>query len=343
MKILIIANARWLPGMSGSDSIYLNFKKHWPCETDVWEMLEIDFRPFWLCYIWRILLGCWRALWIYSWQYDFVYSASDFWMDSLPAFIFKINNITCVHKIKWIAGFYLYAPKEKWVYRLTQKPIRWLINKFADIVCVTNASMFDGFKNKKVIAVNGGVDLTLAGHGGQERVYDAVFCGRIHHSKGIQELIRIWMYVRQNKPDATLALIGDYDLGIEYVKKLIPAGDDLGIKFFGYLEDERFEIYRQSKIVLYPSKVDHFSMSPVEAMACGCPMVCFNLPVMDFIKPHGTLMAKNEQEFAYWILTLLRLDSTRTAFSKAAVSWANAWDWKITTKKVYEAINENTR
>ena len=43
MQILIIANARWIPGLSGSDIIYLNFKKYWPCDTEVWEMTEIDF------------------------------------------------------------------------------------------------------------------------------------------------------------------------------------------------------------------------------------------------------------------------------------------------------------
>ena len=336
MKVLIIANARWHPGMSGSDIIYINFKKYWPCETDVWEMLNIDFKPFAVCYIWRIVLGVLRALTCRE-RYDFIYSASDFWMDSLPAFIMKLKGM------KWVAGFYLYAPRCKTIYYFLQRVIYRLIIWFADIVCITNGSMVYGFKKKKTIEVNGGVDLVLAGDGDYPRKYDAVFCGRIHPSKGIDELIQIWKVVRGMKPDATLALIGDYDLGLDYIKKQIPSDNNLGITLFGYLGDERFGIYKSSKVVLYPATWDHFSMSPVEAMACGCPMVAFDLPVMKYIKPEGCYLAKNINDFAYNILNIIKYCNAKEevyfADKKAAIRWANTWDWKVTTKHVWDEIS----
>jgi glycosyltransferase involved in cell wall biosynthesis len=334
MKVLIIANARWIPGLSGSDIIYLNFKKHWPCEVDVWEMLDVDFKPFSVCYIWRIVSGCFKALNCRT-KYEFVYSASDFWMDSIPAFIMKLKGM------KWVAGFYLYAPRCKPIYYFLQRIVHFIIMKFADIVCVTNGSMVYGFKGKKTIEVNGGVDLTLAGYDNRPKIYDAVFCGRIHPSKGIDELIQIWRLVRKEKPDARLALIGDYDLGVKYVKRLI-MNEDLGIDVLGYLGDERFDIYKQSKVVLYPARWDHFSMSPVEAMACGCPMVAFDLPVMEKVlrKECGVLLAENIKSFSNLILYFLIRNEYRIDNGKDAIEWANTWDWKITTRKVYDQITK---
>jgi glycosyltransferase involved in cell wall biosynthesis len=331
MKILIIANARWIPGLSGSDIIYMNFKKYWPADVEVWEMLDIDFKPFWACYIYRIMRGCFRAL-LCQEKYAFVYSASDFWMDSIPAVILKLKGN------KWVAGFYLYAPRCKPIYYFLQKIVYWLILAFADIVCLTNGSMVYGFKDKKTVEVNGGVDLSLAARDRSlTRHYDAVFCGRIHPSKGINELIEIWKLVRKQKPTAKLALIGDYDLGVGYIKQLL-GGADLGITLFGYMDEARFNIYKQSKVVLYPAKWDHFSMSPVEAMACGCPMVAFDLPVMKYIKPKGVMLAKDIEEYVDFVMLLLNDRDARYALMQSAIAWANTWDWRITTKKVYDQI-----
>lgn len=365
-KVLIIANARWQPGMSGSDIIYLNFKKYWNqfykeemmkglyCRhknagyfipsnffdcVDTWEMLEIDFKPFAVCYIWRIILGCWRAL-ICRERYDFVYSASDFWMDAIPAWIMKWKGN------KWVAGFYLYAPRCKTIYYFLQRVVYWLIKKYADVVCVTNGSMVYGFKDKKTVEVNGGVDLSLCDWPHErepKRTFDAVFCGRIHPSKGIDELMQIWKLVRKYKPDATLAIIGDYDLGVDYIRKQIPADDSLGITLYGYLNEERFRVYKISKVVLYPSTWDHFSMSPVEAMACGCPLIAFDLPVMKYIKPQGAYLVKDIEEFANltsFVIRIYGMSNSLELKSKkiSARVWARGWDWKIRCRDVWNEI-----
>lgn len=336
-KILIIANARWKGGLSGSDAIYLNFIKYWPIEKDIWEMLAIEFKPFFLCYTWRIIKGCAKALFYFK-KYDFVYSASDFLMDSLPAFIMKLKGN------KWVAGFYLGAPKSNWKYYYSQKIAYWFIGLFADIVCITDNSLKFRFKNKKTIEVHGGVDLSLAELSDEPKIFDAVFCGRIHPSKGIDELIEIWKTVRHFKPDATLAIIGDGDLGRGYIqKKLIDKYEHfMGVTLFGYMEEERFKIYKKSKIVLYPTpyKYQHFSIAPVEAMACGCPMVAFNLPVMKIIQPKGVAFCKTINDFADAIFWLLEHSKVMESWRKIAASWAQSWDWRIMTQRVYKEITD---
>ena len=291
----------------------------------------MEFSPFTICYINRVLVGCCQAIFCGR-KYDFVYSASDFWPDSLPAFIMKLKGN------KWVAGFYLYAPRawRSFFYFETQSLARWLINKYADIVCITNSSMDWGFPNKRIIEVNGGVDLSLAGYDKWPKIYDAVFCGRLHYTKGIDELIQIWDLVVKQKPAAKLAVIGAGDTEEKKVRDWIQ--DKPNVSFFGYMGDERFDIYKQSRFVLYPTpvKYNHFSMAPVEAMACGCPMIAFDLPVMEYIKPKGWYAAKNIEDFAYFITHNKYYD----IMQKDAIKWAQTWDWKIVTARVYKEITE---
>ena len=318
--ILIIANARIKGGLSGGDNIYLHLAEH--CgDHRIWEDMDTDFKPFFICYIWKIIKACWKAL-IDNNKYEFVYSASDFWMDSLPAVILKLKGR------KWVAGFYLFAPKEKRLYYWTQKPIIRLINKFADVVCVTNESMFKF--NKPMVAIHGGVDLSKAYPDDKvEKIYDAVFVGRLHYTKGIDELMEIWGRVLRAKPNARLAIIGDGDTEVDKIR----SWKAKGVQCFGFMGEERFDVYRKSKMVIYttPHRYNHFSMGPVEAMACGCVMVAFDLDVMKTINPRGAELCRNSY---YFSRTIVR----GSMKSREAIEWARTWDWSVRAPKILKKI-----
>jgi glycosyltransferase involved in cell wall biosynthesis len=332
MKILIIANAHYKGGMSGSDNIYMNFVKHWPASTRVWQMQNIDYKPFIICYIHRIILSCLIAL-LEPQKYSFVYSASDFLMDSLPGFIMKLKGN------KWVASMYLYADKKDKIYYHTQNFIVKLLKRYADVVSITNSSMKWRFADKPTVEINGGIDFALAGLSNDKKIYDAVFCSRIHKSKGIDELLKIWALVRAKKPDARLALIGDGDMGLSYIRNKIWT-DNMGIDLLGYMADERYSIYKKSKITLYTATYDHFSVAPVEGMACGCPMVAFNLRVMKFFEPQGTILCNTIEEFANAILKLLNDRSYLRNQGKKAFKWSHIFDWKKQTMRVYRTISK---
>ena len=337
-SILIIANARRSGGLSGSDNIYLNLAKHSPPQVLIWDMMNIEFSPFAVCYIYRVLVSIWYAL---KWKqsHNMVYSASDFWMDSIPAVILKWRGKTK----KWVAGYYLFAPRENKMYYYSQKLSYWLIKKYADIVCITNDTMKHAFKDKRTISVNGGIDLSLCvTKKDRLRIYDAVFCGRIHPTKGIDDLIDIWAKVIDKKPEATMALIGDGDLGTDYIRglmykhKMVNQG---GITLFGFQDDDRYEIYKSSKVVLYPAKT-HFSMAPIEAMACGCPMITYISKTMNHMKPAGTMFAADNDSFAKHILNLLRLEKEFYYYDKQqqAIAYANTWDWEKNAKRIWDEL-----
>lgn len=275
-KILILANTRFKGGISGGDAIYESFKKYWPCEITVQEMQDIDFRPFILCYFVRLFRAIILSMFDKN-KWDAVYSSSDFLPDSIPALIYKFRGN------RWISGFFLKAFKDNPIHYCTQKVVKFLITKFADMVIVTNPTMYYLFPDKKKTWINGGVDISLAGFKDDvdDRVYTFVFCGRIHSSKGIDNMITFLNSLNNEKKIKRVAIIGDGDLGINYIKTRITYPY---VDYFGYMGEERYEIFRKSIVVLYlvPKKYAHFSMAPVEAMACGCTLLVLRNEVIDY-------------------------------------------------------------
>lgn len=344
-KILILANARCKGGISGGDAIYESFVKHWPnCEFTVETMMNIDFRPSVFSYFTRIVVGIHKALFDKR-EFDLVYSASDFLMDSIPGWIYSRRGY------KWIAGFFLLAFIENKKHYYTQKIAHRLIKKHADMVIVTNPTMETIFPNKKTTWINGGISLKLSGLSNEEKIYDAVFCGRLHFSKGIMELLDIWQHVNKKRPNAKLALIGDGDIGIDTIRKKISTmkwNGDSGITLMGYMGDERYEVYKKSKCVLYPTpyKWDHFSMSPVEAMACGCPMLTLHTPVMDYFQKnlgmkgvglvHCPYMGYENACFSEAIIHTIDGHWEEEVFD--ARDWAIKFDYEFQSRRVYNSV-----
>ena len=343
MKVLIIANSRFKGGASGGDKIYESFHKYWPCNFHT-HRVDCEYKPMFFCYLQRIFIGVIISLFEPK-KFDVVYTSSDFLPDCLAGFTYKLRGYT------WVAGYFLQASRESRLHFYTQKICRWLIIKFSDMVIVTNPTMYPIFPNKKKTWINGGVDLKLAGLSDEPKIYDAVWCGRIHYTKGVDELIEIWSLVRKQKPYARLALIGDGDLGLDYVRKRIRyhfgKGKPHGIDLLGYMGDERYKIYKKSKVVLYttPLKYDHFSMAPVEAMACGCPMVAFDNPVMDYMLATmwggscGVLLVKDIKAFDNNIRWFLKEDNGwLKANIQDAINYGNQFDYEKQALRVYNDI-----
>jgi glycosyltransferase involved in cell wall biosynthesis len=213
-----------------------------------------------------------------------------------------------------------------------------LTKSFANLIFVTNDIDRKRFLNKRglgsdrVIVVRGGVDLKLLRDVPQPsvRTYDAVFAGRLHPQKGVLELIDIWRLVCRKFPDARLALIGNGDLEDKLHKRILSYGLDKSVEMLGFVDGRRkIRIFKQSKIVLHPVIYDSGGMAPAEAMACGLPGVCFDLPVLRTYYPRGMIKVPrfNLEQFAEAIIRLLTDSKLYSRMSSEAIEATNSWDW----------------
>ena len=266
------------------------------------------------------------------------------------------------------------------VYWLMQRPSYYLINKYADKVFVTSEPDVKYFVNAKrsrdhVIVVQGGVDVTaseeyLKGQAKSDKLkgetrnlkletgdrplssdlrsptskkYDACFIGRFHYQKGVLLLIDIWKKVCEKKPEAKLAMIGNGPLEEEARIKIKALGLERNIELLGFMDGEKkFEIFKQSKVMVHPATYDSGGMAAAEGMAWRLPGVSFDLEALKTYYPQGMVKIPcyDEQLFAE---TILRLLSDKDFYEEQAQLAheliLNVWDWKRRAEFVWQAMH----
>lgn len=380
----IFANAALGKGLSGGDRIFIEFarrlSKDYQVIVHVWEegyqicrkqgllthrnlrfeIINVDFwckLGFAICYLARIVAACFNALFMRIEHHSSqgVYSASEFWMDSLPAFILKKR----FPKILWVAGWFQTAPNplrgfaagsRKKLYRLSafyhwfmQLPIKPLISNFADFVLINNEEEKKQFpehtKKNKAIVILGAVNVAEIEHWKHKvnwktlpKIYDAVFQGRFHPQKGVVELIDVWKLVTEKVPSARLAMIGDGPLMGEVKNKIDQLSLQKNVSLFGYVFDgnKKYQIFSQSKLVVHPAFFDSGGMAAAEAMVFGVPCVGFDLESYRSYYPKGMIKVKigDLNKFANEILALLENENKRNQLGKEAQNMINKnWGW----------------
>ena len=137
----------------------------------------------------------------------------------------------------------------------------------------------------------------------ETKEYDAVFVGRHDTEKGAFDLIEIWAKVVERRPAASLVMIGSSNptnrARLNSLMEKLALVDN--VVRVGMVDDRRkVQLIKGSKICLFPSYVDEWGIVPQEALACGLPVVAYDLPVYQenikgcpsvFLEPRGDLEA----------------------------------------------------
>lgn len=374
-NIFFFALAATGKGISGGDRIFIEFARRWskknPITIYVWEegykmclrqkltVSSIKYQVssmepwrrfgFIVNYFARIIEGIKLGLTIKleNSKDTIVYSASEFWMDCLPALILKLR----FSKIKWAAAWYQTAPNPlkgfsgSLPYWLVQLPIKPLINRFANFVLVNNDEEKKQFQNSVVVL--GAIDLKKIRISKFEfrnlpKVYDAVFQGRFHPQKGVLELVDIWKMVISKKPDAKLVMIGDGSLMKSVKLKIKNEKLENNIKLTGYLFDgsEKYRIFAQSKVVVHPAFYDSGGMASYEAMAFYLPCVGFNLSSYDSYYPKGMekVPLGNLKLFADKILQLLTDKNLYGKVAGEAYQMVQNMSWEKRARQILDQV-----
>jgi glycosyltransferase involved in cell wall biosynthesis len=104
-----------------------------------------------------------------------------------------------------------------------------------------------------------------------------LYISRLEHpAKNHVRLIEAFTrFKAETKSDWLLALCGSDWHGAEFIHEAArrsPFAPD--IRFPGFVEDSALpDLYRAAEVFVYPSLFEGFGLPPIEAMACGCPVI----------------------------------------------------------------------
>jgi len=294
-----------------------------------------------------------------------IYSSSDLIADSLPTLLLKIRN----RKNKMICGLHLVAPPlfkgfagvwqkgltlptlKEIYYFVSQRIIIFFLKYLADLVLVSNPLDRDfllrkGFKKNQVLVTFGGIDFSLIPKKKFRVKYEAVWVGRLHAQKGVNDLFGAWEKVTETYPLAKLIIIGEPDIEeyfrhCQYSKYL-----QKNIVFAGYLEGkEKFRIIKESKLSLCPSHYESFGMVIAEALAAKVPVVAYDLPIYKKIYKGGIIIAPigNINRYSEQIISLLKNEDRRKILSEEAFQVGKEFQWEKTAEKILSSLKESKK
>jgi glycosyltransferase involved in cell wall biosynthesis len=133
-----------------------------------------------------------------------------------------------------------------------------------------------------------------------------------------------------------LVLVGKLGWKNEEVEKLINENKDK-IIVTGFVEDEELvTFYQEALCMIYPSFYEGFGIPPLEAMACGCPVILSDVSSLPEVGGKAVLyIDPNDSKTIYTALKKIQEDkSLRVELSKAGLIQAKTFSWEISAKKL---------
>jgi glycosyltransferase involved in cell wall biosynthesis len=167
-----------------------------------------------------------------------------------------------------------------------------------------------------------------------------LYVGTLEPRKNIERLINAYsILLKQSSEKPALVIAGGKGWMYENIFKRVK---ELNIKdkviFTGYaLSEEIAALYKGAKMFVYPSLYEGFGMPPLEAMACGCPVItsnCSSLPevVGDCalkVDPH------NENKIAEAMIRLLKDNDKRRYYSQKSIERSAIFSWDKSASKLF--------
>lgn len=157
-------------------------------------------------------------------------------------------------------------------------------------------------------------------------------------------MIKIWKLVCEQNKGAKLAIIGEgtkeFTTKVKYEIKKTDL--DRNIDLLGFLNDiDKIKVLKSSKIFVCPSFYESWGIVIVEAMACGIPVIAWNLPVYEGIYGDDVLKVSigNTNQFAKDILNLIDDKRLRNDMSQKCQEFVKKYDWEKVAEKELELLS----
>ena len=162
-----------------------------------------------------------------------------------------------------------------------------------------------------------------------------LYVGRSDPYKNLTLLIQAFAQARQTAPfPLTLKILGPPDPRYPEAGQLVKElGLENAVLWAGYQTNSALvKAYQDADLVVLPSRYEGFGLPVVEAMACGTPMVCSDIPVLKeiggeaaFYTPLGSIPGLAEGIMTVLTDAPLRRTLIARGFEQARLfTWANA-------------------
>lgn len=160
--------------------------------------------------------------------------------------------------------------------------------------------------------------------------------------KNLRTTIKAFKSLREKNPNASLVLAGG--MGWEDLENMGVDKKTDGVNFLGYVDQKDLSfLYSGSIGFVYPSLYEGFGLPPLEAMACGVPVITSNVSSLPEVVGDAGILIEPEDDRALSknMEKLLKNKKFREGLIKKGLVQAKKFNWQKAgqeTLKVYEEV-----
>jgi glycosyltransferase involved in cell wall biosynthesis len=164
-----------------------------------------------------------------------------------------------------------------------------------------------------------------------------LYIGRIAFYKGVDDIINAFKMAKKEIPNLNLIIGGmpDFQMKKKYEEWKIKYKD---VHFIGFVEEQELPYYYSlgDLFITYSYASEGFGLTPIEAIACGTPVICSSMIAYKEILQDNAIFVppRNPQKLADEILKLLKNDSKREALIEKAQKFIRRYSWDSVGHKI---------
>ena len=172
-----------------------------------------------------------------------------------------------------------------------------------------------------------------------------LYLGTLEPRKNLVRLIRAYALLREKYPDApALVLAGAKGWQYERIFEASAAPDVRGhILFPSYIPSEDMAaVYSGALAFVFPSLYEGFGMPPLEAMACGCPVLTAKAASLPEAVGNAALLCNplKTKAIARGMELLLTQESLRSTLIERGFRRAKQMSWEAAAAKLFDVYAE---
>jgi glycosyltransferase involved in cell wall biosynthesis len=177
-----------------------------------------------------------------------------------------------------------------------------------------------------------------------------LYVGRTNPQKNIPRLVEAFAVLRGEMRDhllyndLRLIIIGDEISKNPALRQAVIQGrvEDV-VRFLGFVPIETLRaFYQAASAFVFPSLYEGFGLPPLEAMACGTPVVCSNVSSLPEVVGDAAMVVNPENVFdiARGMREILLDNDLRNGFIERGLQQLGRFSWERTAAQVLQAYEE---
>jgi glycosyltransferase involved in cell wall biosynthesis len=173
-----------------------------------------------------------------------------------------------------------------------------------------------------------------------------LYVGTVEPRKNLKVLIRAYKDIKR-KYDLALVIAGGpgwYHKDIvSYPKELGIEGDVIYTKYVD--ETSLLYLYRHASVFVYPSLYEGFGLPPLEAMACGIPVLISDIPSLREVTGDAALTfnPKDHEELAHLLDRVLSSESLRMDMKNNGLRRSSEYSWEKVVRATIQTYQKTLK